>query len=158
MVTICVCPPHTFQSESLTRVVHCALPPFTSDIKFWAWSKHCGMHLKLFILCVCPAVSKKTAERIFMNLIPKIFKETSQTILTFKILAVSLCTTRFNIQKFYMLLALRFVQVSEQTATFALYSINLLVFITMVESIYCAVRTDSLHNADYIVFKRLFFL
>ena len=105
---------------------------------------------KVFILFLCPSVSKKTAERIFMNLIPKIFKETSQTILTFKILAVSLRTTRFNIQKFYTVLALRLVQVSEQTATFALYCINLLVFITMVESVYCAVRTDSLYNADYV--------
>ena len=36
-----------------------------------------------------------------------------------------------------------FLGISEQKATFALYVINWLVFITMVESVYCAVRTDS---------------
>ena len=43
-----------------------------------------------------------------------------------------------------------FVRISEQTATFALYSIDWLVFITVVESVYCAVRTDSLYKADYV--------
>jgi len=33
-----------------------------------------------------------------------------------------------------------FVQISEQTATFVLYVINWLVFITVVESVYSAVR------------------
>ena len=37
---------------------------------------------------------------------------------------------------------------SEQTATFPLYIINKLVFITEVESVYCAVRTESLYNTD----------
>ena len=40
--------------------------------------------------------------------------------------------------------------ISEQTATFALYIINWLVFITVVESAKCAVRTDSLYKADYV--------
>ena len=40
-----------------------------------------------------------------------------------------------------------FVRISEQTATFALYSINWLAFITVVESVYCAVRTGSLNKA-----------
>ena len=43
-----------------------------------------------------------------------------------------------------------FVRISEQTATFVLYIINWLVFVTVVESVYCAVRTDSLYKADYI--------
>ena len=43
-----------------------------------------------------------------------------------------------------------FVRISEQTATFALYSINWLVLITVVESVYCTVRTDSLYKADYV--------
>ena len=43
-----------------------------------------------------------------------------------------------------------FVRISEQTATFALYIINWLVFITVVESVNCAVRTDSLYTADYV--------
>ena len=44
-----------------------------------------------------------------------------------------------------------FVRISEQTATFALYIINWLVFITMVESVYCAVWTDSLYKVDYVL-------
>jgi len=39
--------------------------------------------------------------------------------------------------------------ISEQTATLALYVINWLVFIIVVESVYSAVRTDSLYKADY---------
>ena len=42
-----------------------------------------------------------------------------------------------------------FVQISEKTVTFVLYIINWLVFITAVESVYSAVRTDSLYKADY---------
>jgi hypothetical protein len=60
-------------------------------------------------------------------------------------------TTRFNIQKFYMVFALRWVFcTSEQTATFAVYVINWWVFITVVESVYSAVRTDFLYKADYV--------
>jgi hypothetical protein len=66
--------------------------------------------------------------------------------LTFYSLEVSLYTTRFNIQKFCVE---RFVQISEQTATFALYIINWSVFITKVESVYGTVRTDSVYKADY---------
>ena len=43
-----------------------------------------------------------------------------------------------------------FVRISEQTATFALHCINWLVFITVVESVYSAVRTESLYNTDKI--------
>ena len=42
-----------------------------------------------------------------------------------------------------------FVLISEQTATFALYIINWLVFATVVESVYSAVRTDFLYKANY---------
>ena len=45
---------------------------------------------------------------------------------------------------------MRFVRISEQTATFALYSINWLVFITEVESVYYAVDIESLYNTDRI--------
>ena len=41
-----------------------------------------------------------------------------------------------------------FVWLSEQTVTFALYIIYGLVFITEVDSVSCAVRTESLYNAD----------
>ena len=39
-----------------------------------------------------------------------------------------------------------FVRLSEQTVNFALYSDNRLVFITEMESVYCAVRTESLYR------------
>jgi hypothetical protein len=37
-----------------------------------------------------------------------------------------------------------------RTAAFALYIINGLVVITVVESVYSAVRIDSLYKADYV--------
>jgi hypothetical protein len=43
-----------------------------------------------------------------------------------------------------------FARISEQIVTFFLYIINRLVFITEVESVYCAVRTESLCNTDTI--------
>jgi len=42
-----------------------------------------------------------------------------------------------------------FVSISEQRATSAPYNTNCLVFITEMESVYCAVRTESLNNAVY---------
>ena len=47
-----------------------------------------------------------------------------------------------------------FVFIWEQTATCATYSINWLVFITEMKSVYSAVRTESLHNICFF-FKRL---
>jgi hypothetical protein len=41
-----------------------------------------------------------------------------------------------------------FVWISEQTANFALCNIKRLVFITEVENVYCAIRTESLYNRD----------
>jgi hypothetical protein len=41
-----------------------------------------------------------------------------------------------------------FAWVSEQTATSALQNIKTSVFITEVESVYSAVRTESLHKTD----------
>ena len=43
-----------------------------------------------------------------------------------------------------------FVWLSEQTVTFALYCIDWLVFITVLESVYSAVRIESLYNTDRI--------
>jgi len=45
-------------------------------------------------------------------------------------------------------LHLYFVWLSEQTVTFALYVINRLFFITEMESVYRAVRTESSYNTD----------
>ena len=43
-----------------------------------------------------------------------------------------------------------FVRISKQTVTFASYYINWLTFITVVESVYSAVRIESLRNTDTI--------
>jgi hypothetical protein len=52
-----------------------------------------------------------------------------------------------------------FVWISEQAAIISLYSINCLVFITWIECVYCAVRTEALyiilrstHTAEFICF------
>jgi len=47
-----------------------------------------------------------------------------------------------------------FVWLSEQTVTFALYIIYRLVFITEVESVHCAVRSESLYSTDTISFLK----
>jgi len=43
-----------------------------------------------------------------------------------------------------------FVWLSEQTVNFVLYIFNKLFFITLVESVYSEVRTESLYKADYV--------
>ena len=48
-----------------------------------------------------------------------------------------------------------FVWISEQTAIISLYSINLSVFITEAESVYCAVRPGSLNQTYSFVLKGL---
>jgi len=57
---------------------------------------------------------------------------------------------QFNIQQLYVLptlyLCVLYLSV-EQTATCATYSINWLVFITQMKSVYSAVRTGSLNKA-----------
>ena len=58
--------------------------------------------------------------------------------------------TRFTIQKFYIRFALSVLYGSQNRQSFALYITNRLVFITVVESVYSAVRTDSLYKADYV--------
>ena len=40
------------------------------------------------------------------------------------------------------------VWLSEERVTFALYITNGMLFITEVEDVYCAVRTESLYNTD----------
>ena len=45
---------------------------------------------------------------------------------------------------------MRFVRISEQTANFSLYFLIWLAFITVVESVYSAVRIESLYNTDTI--------
>jgi len=59
---------------------------------------------------------------------------------------------QFNIQQLYALptlylLGMCFVFIWEQTVTCATYSINWLVFITEMKSVYSAVRTGSLNKA-----------
>ena len=57
---------------------------------------------------------------------------------------------QFNIQQLYALPTLYlsvFVFIWEQMATCATYSINWLIFITEMKSVYCAVQTESLNKA-----------
>jgi len=71
--------------------------------------------------------------------------------LTFEILPVTLRIIRFNIQQILhgdYIVFMCFVWISEQTVNFSLYIINILVFITEVESVYSAVCTESLYNTD----------
>jgi hypothetical protein len=46
------------------------------------------------------------------------------------------------------------VHFSEQTATFTVNISNSFVFFTEVESVYCAVRTESLYKADYVSYLK----
>jgi hypothetical protein len=63
---------------------------------------------------------------------------------------VSLHTTRFNIKKFYMVLALRWAFCKDLRTDSGLCFINWLVFITVVESVYSAVRSDCLYKVDCV--------
>ena len=67
---------------------------------------------------------------------------------------LSLGTTCFDIQKFCLVPTQRiyvfFVWLSEQIATFATYSINWLVFIAEMKSVYSAVRTGDLNIKTFI--------
>ena len=56
----------------------------------------------------------------------------------------------FKNSTWHSLCVVPFVPISEQTATFVLYIINRLVFITVVGRVYRAVRTVSLYKADYV--------
>jgi hypothetical protein len=72
--------------------------------------------------------------------------------LSFQNLAVSYVPTglAFKNSTWFSLCVKCFVGISEQTAAFAVYVINLLVFITVAESVYSAVRTDALYEADEV--------
>jgi len=69
--------------------------------------------------------------------------------LTFYSLLVTWSTKRFNIQELIYCshCIYVFVFIWEQTATCATFSINWLVFITEMKSVYCAVRTGSFNKA-----------
>jgi len=41
-----------------------------------------------------------------------------------------------------------FILISEQTANFAVCNIKRLVFRTLLESVYCTIRKEALHNTD----------
>ena len=81
-----------------------------------------------------------------------IFKQSAVPVvdvLTFKSLAVSLRTSGFNIQKFYVMLTLRLcVLYGSQNKQRLLPYTSLADWfcITEVESVYCAVRTESLYK------------
>jgi hypothetical protein len=61
----------------------------------------------------------------------------------------TLCTTSFNIEKVCVLPTVHLcVLLGEQTAIISLLWINLSVFITEAESVYCVVQTGSLTETD----------
>ena len=68
---------------------------------------------------------------------------------------------QFNIQQFYVLphtaVFMCFVWISEQTAIISLYSINWLGCITETESVYCAVRTQTLNiiQVNFRVYREI---
>ena len=71
-------------------------------------------------------------------------------ILTFWSLPVTWCTNSLTFQQLYALphtVFMCFVFIWEQTATCATYSINCLVFIAEMKSVYSTVRTGSLNSA-----------
>ena len=92
-------------------------------------------------------------DKISIKVIPYALQKTVTMIspaegvpLTFWSLPVTWCTSRFNIQHLYVVF-MCFVFIWEQTATCATYSINWLVFITEMKSVYCAVPIGSLNKA-----------
>jgi hypothetical protein len=75
------------------------------------------------------------------------------SLLTCWSLSVSLRTTRFNIHQFYTALALRWVFCTDLRTESGPLLYTLLTdwfLLTVVESVYSAVRTDSLFKADYV--------
>ena len=72
--------------------------------------------------------------------------------LTFQTLAVSLRTTRFNIQKFYMVLALRSVSCTDlrTDSDFCFIRYKLIGFYNRAGMCLQRVRTDSLYKADNV--------
>ena len=68
----------------------------------------------------------------------------------------TLRTTRFNINKLYMLLTLHLCVLysSQEKRRLLLYTLTDWLCVTKVESVYCAVRTESLHiKQTNLVFK-----
>ena len=64
---------------------------------------------------------------------------------------VTIRNTRFNIKKNVHADYIKFmcyVWISEETVTFVLYTVKSLVFITAVDSVYCAVRGESFYKTD----------
>ena len=107
----------------------------TASLKFISYQNHTPkMSDTFFIWTVIHIVYAFS----LINLLKPSGYFTYRKVLTFKNSTwCSLCTERF-------------VRISEQTATLALYNINWFIFITVVESVYWAVRTDSLYKADYV--------
>jgi len=80
--------------------------------------------------------------------------------LTFRSLSITLRTTRFNFPKFYMVLTLglRVLYGSHNKRRLLPYTILVEWFcVTEVESVYCAVRTESLYKTDKLNLERVNF-
>ena len=71
----------------------------------------------------------------------------ASSVLTFSRLAFAVCSIAFNIKNSTAVLQSSFM--CFRTATFALFKINRLAFITETEGVYCAVRTGSLKQITF---------
>jgi hypothetical protein len=87
-----------------------------------------------------------------INRCPIIDRYIATSILTFESLTLTLCTTRFDIQKFCDLptICIYVFCLDLRTAIISPYGIKVSVFITEAESVYCAVRTGSLNVTDTV--------
>jgi hypothetical protein len=140
-VQTCKCLENTTHKCRQTTNLH---RPQPHQIYIYTWHY---MHNTCVLTCCAHITSYSSSGSL--HRLAKLRSTDEKCILTFQSLAVSLRTAGFNIQKFYMVLALLWVFCTDHTATFVLYVIRWMVFIAAVDSVYSAVRTDSLYKADY---------
>ena len=98
-----------------------------------------------WLVCITEAVCVYCAVRTESMCIIDIYRQSP---------VVTICTTRFNIQQFYVLLThcvMRFVWIWEQTAIISLCSIYWVVCITETVGVYCEVRTEPLNKIQVII-------
>jgi hypothetical protein len=132
----------------------------------------CPAHLILLYLITCTIVGEEyrsLSSSLWSFLHPhltqaQIFSPTPYSETRSAYVPPTMSATKFHTHTFYLAPGLTlknstwcwfcvecFVLISVQTATFALYIINWLVFITAVESVYSTVWTDCLNKADYVL-------
>ena len=106
--------------------------PFTF---LWIWKFHCSFRLGVI-----------SSHNLF------------NTPLTFNCLLISFCTTRFNIQKFYMVFTLRLYVLYgpySKMRNMPYTALQDCFCVTEVKSVYCVVRTVSLYKIDTFTLWRV---